>query len=205
MVLDEVKVGRGRSGKLFAYQHDDLAPDMTVFGKGLGGGLPISAIVGPAAILDHAPAFAMQTTAGNPVCTAVGKALLDTIINEGLPAHALTMGAKIRACFTKLAEQHEIIGDVRRRGLAIGIDLVASRETRAQVSATTTAKVTYRAYELGANFLYVGLAANVLEITPPLNVSAAEIEEGLDIIDRALADVARGVVSDESVQAFMNW
>ena len=57
VVLDEVKVGRGRSGKLFAYQHDDLAPDMTVFGKGLGGGLPISAIVGPAAILDHAPGF----------------------------------------------------------------------------------------------------------------------------------------------------
>jgi 4-aminobutyrate aminotransferase len=205
VVLDEVKVGLGRSGKLLAYQHDDLAPDMTVFGKGLGGGLPISAIVGPAAILDHAPAFAMQTTAGNPVCTAVGKAVLDTIINEGLPAHAETMGAKMRAGFTKLAEQHEIIGDVRGRGLAIGIDLVASRETRAPVSATTTAKVIYRAYELGANFLYVGLAANVLEITPPLNVSAAEIEEGLDIIDRALADVARGVVSDESVQAFMNW
>jgi 4-aminobutyrate aminotransferase len=205
VVLDEVKVGLGRSGKLLAYQHDDLAPDMTVFGKGLGGGLPISAIVGPAAILDHAPAFAMQTTAGNPVCTAVGKAVLDTIINEGLPAHAETMGAKMRAGFTKLAEQHEIIGDVRGRGLAIGIDLVASRKTRAPVSATTTAKVIYRAYELGANFLYVGLAANVLEITPPLNVSAAEIEEGLDIIDRALADVARGVVSDESVQAFMNW
>ena len=91
------------------------------------------------------------------------------------------------------------------RGLASGVDLVNSRETRAPVSATMTAKVIYRAYELGANFIYVGLDANVLEITPPLTVSEAEVEEGLDIIDRALSDVAKGAVSDESVQAFMNW
>jgi 4-aminobutyrate aminotransferase len=205
VVLDEVKVGLGRSGKLHAFQHDGLAPDMIVFGKGLGGGLPLSAIIGPAAILDHAPAFAMQTTAGNPVCTAVGRAVLDTIIGEDLPAHAAAMGAKLEAGFAKLAQRHEIIGDVRGRGLALGVDLVVSRETRAPVAAMTTAKVIYRAYELGANFLYVGLCANVLEITPPLTINAAEIEEGLDIIDRALADVARGVVSDDSVQAFMNW
>ena len=115
------------------------------------------------------------------------------------------MGKKLGAGFAKLAERHEIIGDVRGRGLAMGVDLVASRETRAPVPAVTTAKVIYRAYELGANFLYVGLSANVLEITPPLTVNEAEIEEGLDIIDRALGDVAAGVVSDESVQAFMNW
>ncbi|MDA0228586.1 MAG: aspartate aminotransferase family protein [Proteobacteria bacterium] len=205
VVLDEVKVGLGRSGKLHAYQHDGLEPDMIVFGKGLGGGLPLSAMIGPAAILDHAAAFAMQTTAGNPVCTAVGGAVLETIIKENLAARADDMGNKMRAGFTKLAERHEMIGDVRGRGLAIGVDLVTSRETRAPVSATTTAKVIYRAYELGANFIYVGLDANVLEITPPLTVSEAEIEEGLDIIDRALGDVANGVVSDESVQAFMNW
>ena len=115
------------------------------------------------------------------------------------------MGKKMRAGLAKLAERHEMIGDVRGRGLAIGVDLVSSRETRAPVSATMTAKVIYRAYELGANFIYVGLDANVLEITPPLTVSEAEVEEGLDIIGRARGDVAAGVVSDESVQAFMNW
>jgi 4-aminobutyrate aminotransferase len=205
VILDEVKVGLGRSGKLHAYQHDGLKPDMIVFGKGLGGGLPLSAMIGPAAILDHAAAFAMQTTAGNPVCTAVGGAVLETIVKENLAARADDMGKKLRAGFAKLAERHEMIGDVRGRGLAIGVDLVTSRETRAPVSATMTAKVIYRAYELGANFLYVGLDANVLEITPPLNVSEAEIEEGLDIIDRALGDAASGVVADDSVQAFMNW
>ena len=205
VVLDEVKVGLGRSGKLHAYQHDGLTPDMVVFGKGLGGGLPLSAMIGPATILDYAPAFAMQTTAGNPVCTAVGGAVLDVIISEDLPARAAAMGEKMRAGFVKLAERHEMIGDVRGRGLAIGVDLVASQETSAPVDATMTAKVIYRAYELGANFLYVGLNANVLEITPPLTVSEAEIEEGIDIIDRALGDVASGVVADQSVQAFMNW
>jgi len=205
VVLDEVKVGLGRSGKLHAYQHHGLEPDMVVFGKGLGGGLPLSAMIGPAAILDHAPAFAMQTTAGNPVCTAVGGAVLDTIISEGLAARAEKMGKILCAGFAKLAERHEMIGDVRGLGLAIGVDLVTSRETRAPVDATMTAKVICRAYELGANFVYVGLDANVLEITPPLTISEAEIEEGLDIIDRALGDAAEGVVPDEAVQAFMNW
>ncbi len=205
VVLDEVKVGLGRSGKLHAYQHDGLAPDIIVFGKGLGGGLPLSAMIGPAAILDHAPAFAIQTTAGNPVCTAVGGAVLDTILKEDLPARAAKMGKIMSAGLTKLAEHHEMIGHVRGRGLAVGVDLVAARETRTPVPATTTAKVIYRAYELGANFLYVGLDANVLEITPPLTVSETEIAEGLDIIDRALGDAAQGAVPDEAVQAFMNW
>ena len=98
-----------------------------------------------------------------------------------------------------------MIGDVRGRGLAIGVDLVHDRESKAPVEATTTAKVILRAYELGASFIYVGLAANVLEITPPLNLSDAECDEGLAIIDQALADVAEGRVSDEAVQAYMNW
>ncbi|MBR46220.1 MAG: aspartate aminotransferase family protein, partial [Rhodospirillaceae bacterium] len=202
VVLDEVKVGLARSGKLHAFEHHGLEPDITVFGKGLGGGLPLSAMVGPADILDHAPAFVMQTTAGNPVCTAVGGAVLDTILAEDLASRAVKMGATLRAGFAKLAERHEMIGDVRGLGLAIGVDLVASRETQAPVDATMTAKVIYRAYELGPNFLYVGLDANVLEIT--LTVSEAEIAESLDIIARALADAAAGAVPYEAVQAFMN-
>jgi len=205
VVLDEVKVGLGRSGLLHAFQHEGLSPDMVVFGKGLGGGLPISAVVGPAEIMDHAPGFSMQTTAGNPVCTAAARAVLDTIISQNLAAHAQAMGDLLSAGFRKLSQNHEMIGDVRGRGLAIGIDLVADRETRAAQPATTAAKVIFRAWELGASFIYVGLEANVLEITPPLNITEAEIAEGIDIIDRALGDVAAGVVSDEAVAPFMNW
>ena len=204
-VLDEVKVGCGRSGLFHAFSHEGLTPDLVVLGKGIGGGLPLSAVIGPAAILDHRPAFAIQTTGGNPVCTAAGLAVLRTIQGEDLPAHAARMGKQLADGLRKLGERHATIGDVRGRGLAIGVDLVQDRERKTPVEATTTAKVILRAYELGASFIYVGLAANVLEITPPLNLSDAECAEGLAIIDRALADVAAGRVSDEAVQAYMNW
>ena len=204
-VLDEVKVGLGRSGALHAFSHEGLEPDMVVLGKGLGGGLPLSALIGPAAIMDHRPAFAIQTTGGNPVCTAAGLAVLRTVLDEDLPGRAARMGAALADGLRRLAGRHEMIGDVRGRGLAIGVDLVQDRESRTPVPATTTAKVIVRAYELGASFIYVGLEANVLEITPPLVLSEAECEEGLAVIDRALADVAAGLVPDEAVQAYMNW
>ncbi len=204
-VLDEVKVGCGRSGLFHAFSHEGLEPDMVVLGKGLGGGLPLSAVIGPADVLDHRPAFAIQTTGGNPVCTAAGLAVLRTILDEDLPDHAARMGKQLADGLRALGERHAMIGDVRGRGLAIGVDLVRDRESKAPVDATTTAKVILRAYELGASFIYVGLAANVLEITPPLNLSDAERGEGLAIIDRALTDVAEGRVSDEAVQAYMNW
>ena len=204
-VLDEVKVGCGRSGLFHAFSHEGLTPDLVVLGKGIGGGLPLSAVIGPADILDHRPAFAIQTTGGNPVCTAAGLAVLRTILDEDLPAHAARMGKRLADGLRALGERHAMIGDVRGRGLAIGVDLVQDRETKAPVEATTTAKVILRAYELGASFIYVGLAANVLEITPPLNLNDAECDEGLAIIDQSLTDVAEGRVSDEAVQAYMNW
>ena len=204
-VLDEVKVGLGRSGALHAFSHEGLEPDMVVLGKGLGGGLPLSTLIGPAAIMDHRPAFAIQTTGGNPVCTAAGLAVLRTVLDEDLPGRAERVGGALADGLRRLAERHETIGDVRGRGLAIGVDLVEDRKSRTPVPATTTAKVIVRAYELGASFIYVGLEANVLEITPPLTLSDAECEEGLAIIDRALADVAAGLVPDEAVQAYMNW
>ena len=204
-VLDEVKVGCGRSGLFHAFSHEGLTPDLVVLGKGIGGGLPLSAVIGPAEVLDHRPAFAIQTTGGNPVCTAAGLAVLRTILDEDLPAHAARMGKRLADGLCALGERHPTIGDVRGRGLAIGVDLVQDRESKAPVEATTTAKVILRAYELGASFIYVGLDANVLEITPPLNLSDAECEEGLAIVDQALTDVAEGRVSDEAVQAYMNW
>lgn len=205
LAIDEVKVGMGRSGLLHAFQHDGLEPDLVMFGKGLGGGLPLSAVVGPAALMDHAPAFAMQTTGGNPVATAAGNTVLDVIESEGLVQRAAEAGAAMTASLRALADKHECIGEVRGRGLAIGIDLVSDRETRAPAPGTLSAKIIYRAYQLGAAFVYVGLSANVLELTPPLTISDAEIDEGIDIIDRAIADAVAGKVSDAEVAPYMMW
>jgi 4-aminobutyrate aminotransferase len=104
-----------------------------------------------------------------------------------------------------LSERHRMIGNVRGRGLALGVELVGDRESRAPVAAATTAKVIYRAYQLGAVFFYVGLRANVLELTPPLTLSEAEAREGVEIIERAMTDVSRGLVSDADVAPFMMW
>jgi 4-aminobutyrate aminotransferase len=205
IVVDEVKVGLARSGRMHCFEHEGLEPDLVVFGKGLGGGLPLSAVVGPAEIMDHAPAFALQTTAGNPVATAAGGAVLKTIEREGLVERSARIGKLFSDGLRALAEKHEIIGDVRGRGLAVGVDLVADRGTRDPVPATTTAKIIYRGYQLGAAFTYVGLKANVLEFMPPLTLTDDEAAEGVAIVDRAIEDVLAGKVADADVASFMMW
>jgi 4-aminobutyrate aminotransferase len=205
IIVDEVKVGLARSGKLHCFEHEGLIPDVVVFGKGLGGGLPLSAVIGPKHIMDHAPAFAIQTTGGNPVATAAGRAVLKVIAAENLAESANRIGEILANGLRALSDRHPIIGDVRGRGLALGVELVGDRGSREPVTAATTAKVIYRAYQLGAVFFYVGLRANVLELTPPLTLSEAEAREGIEIIDQALTDVARGLVSDADVAPFTMW
>lgn len=205
LIVDEVKVGLARSGKMHCFEHEGLEPDLIVFGKGLGGGLPLSAVIGPQHIMDHAPAFALQTTAGNPVAAAAGRAVLQAIAEEGLIERANEVGAALSNGLRALSAHQPMIGEVRGRGLAVGVDLVSDRASREPVPVTTTAKVIYRAYQLGAVFFYVGLRGNVLELTPPLTLSEAEAEEGVAIIDRALTDVSKGLVSDADVAPFMMW
>jgi 4-aminobutyrate aminotransferase len=205
IIVDEVKVGLARSGKLHCFEHEGLTPDIVVFGKGLGGGLPLSAVVGPKHIMDHAPAFAIQTTGGNPVATAAGRAVLRVIAAENLVERAGQMGGILANGLRSLSERQPMIGNVRGRGLALGVELVSDRESREPVAAATTAKVIYRAYQLGAVFFYVGLRANVLELTPPLTLSEAEAREGVEIIEQAMTDVSRGLVSDADVAPFMMW
>ncbi|BDX35021.1 aspartate aminotransferase family protein [Mycobacterium antarcticum] len=203
MICDEVKMGLGRPGTLHAFEHDGVVPEIVTFGKVLGGGLPLSAAVGPAEILDHPPAAALLTTAGNPVCTAAGRAVLATIVGDRLPERAAKVGALLADGLRALSGSpgSERIGDVRGRGLAIGVELVdpqtGERDPR------LAAQVVYRAWELGAVVYYVG--GNVLEITPPLVLTEAEAGRAVEILGAALADAAAGRVNAEEVARYAGW
>jgi 4-aminobutyrate aminotransferase len=205
IVVDEVKVGLGRSGMMHCFEHEGLEPDLVIFGKGLGGGLPLSAVVGPQSIMDHAPAFALLTTAGNPVATAAGGAVLRVIDEDGLIERSARIGTLFADGLRALSTKHAMIGDVRGRGLAVGVDLVTDRQAREPVHPSVTAKIIYRGYQLGAAFTYVGLKANVLEFMPPLTLSEDEAAEGVAIVDQAITDVANGRVADSDVASFMMW
>lgn len=199
MICDEVKMGLGRPGTLHAFEHDGVVPDIVTFGKVLGGGLPLSAAVGPAEILDNPPAAALLTTAGNPVCTAAGRAVLATIVGDQLPQRAAKVGALLADSLRALTSDR--IGDVRGRGLAIGLELVdpetGERDSR------LAAQVVYRAWELGAVVYYVG--GNVLEITPPLVLTEAQAGRAADILGAAIADAAAGRVNAREVARYAGW
>jgi 4-aminobutyrate aminotransferase len=180
-------------------------PDIVTFGKMLGGGLPLSAAIGPARILDGPTGSALMTAAGNPICVAAGIAALEVIISQDLASQAETAGQRIRELFNQKVielDVSDVVGDVRGHGLAIGIDLVTDRATNNRNN-DLARKTVYRAWELGVVVYYVG--ANVLEVTPPLTIQAHEIEQGVQIIAQAIADAKAGLVTDEMVAAFTGW
>ncbi|MCX7350671.1 MAG: aminotransferase class III-fold pyridoxal phosphate-dependent enzyme, partial [Alphaproteobacteria bacterium] len=204
IVSDEVKVGLARTGLMHCFRHEGFTPDLVCLGKGLGGGLAISALVGPATVMDHATAFAMQTLHGNPVSVAAASAVLSTIESEMLAVNAATVGAFLLSGIKDLKTRHSSVGDVRGRGLALGIELVSDRTAKSP-SKKLAAKTVYRAFELGLVLYYVGVNSNVLELTPPLILTRDQTSDAISSLDRALSDVEQGLVSDDAVKDFAGW
>jgi 4-aminobutyrate aminotransferase len=200
LACDEVKVGLGRPGMMHAFEIDGATPDLVCFGKVLGNGLPLSATVGPAEVLDAPPASALLTTAGNPICAAVGRTVLKVLQEEELPERARRAGERLRAGLATL--QNARIGDVRGHGLANGVELVTGLESHT-ADPKLAAAVVYRAFELGAVMFYVG--GNVLEITPPLVISDEQVDRAVDIIGTAIDDAVAGKVPSDVVAAYAGW
>lgn len=193
LILDEVKVGLGRTGHWFAYEAAGITPDLVVLGKSLGGGLPLSAVIGPREILDATTASAVFTTAGNGPCAAAGIAVLESIREQRLVENAERMGSVLRAQLRQIAAAQPLIGDVRGMGLISGVELVTDPDSKTPAR-VETASVCLRAAELGLIVFYVGMRSNVLEITPPLTISADEIRLGCELLAEAIGDVGDGRV-----------
>ena len=118
--------------------------------------------------------------------------------------NAAKVGTELQHGLRGLAQKHELVGDVRGRGFAVGVELVTDRQSRAPAT-KQAAKLVYRAFELGLVLYYVGASSNVLEMTPPLTLTAGEVAEAVSILDRALADVGEGRVPDDIAAGFEGW
>jgi 4-aminobutyrate aminotransferase len=188
LIFDEIPTGLGKTGKMFACEHDGVTPDMLVLGKALGGGiLPIAAVVAkPELDVGEDYAFGHYTHEKNPVTARAALTTIEIIEDEGLVANAAKVGAAALARLNDLQAKRQIVGDVRGQGLLIGIELVTDRaiKTRATEAAE---KVMYRALELGLSFKTT--FGNVLTLTPPLTVSEAQMNQAIDIIDRCVAEI----------------
>lgn len=204
LVVDEVKVGFGRTGKMFACEHSGVAPDAIPMAKPMASGFPLSAVVGRAEIMDAAAAIHLFTSSAHPVSCAASLATIRVMEREKVPERASRVGDSMLKRLKEIGESHPLVGDVRGKGMIIGVELVKDERTKEPAS-FETACVVYRAWELGLVLAYVGIHSNVLEITPPLLIDEAEVSEGLDILEKAIADVEKGKVDKEKVRRFAGW
>lgn len=206
LIVDEVKVGLGRTGRTHAFEHAGIVPDIVTLGKALGGGVPLSAAIGPAAVLDEPTASALMTTIGNPISCAAGRAVLALVRDGAATRNARERGAQLRALLEQYAASDrpgaQRVGDVRGLGLSLGVELVVGPADNTP-DAVLTAKAAYRAWELGA--VAYPVRGNVLELTPALTIPAEAIDRGAAIIAQAIDDAVAGLVSDEQIAPFQGW
>ena len=198
LILDEIPIGLGRTGRMFACEHYDVVPDMLVLGKGLGGGVfPIAALLAREClnVATHT-ALGHYTHEKNPVGCAAGLATLDVIRDEKLAENAAQLGDYAIAKLRKMKSRHRLIGDVRGKGLLLGIELVrdvaaenSPRQGACYAPATDEAeRVMYSALKRGLNFKVT--MGNILTLTPALTLTQAEMDQALAILNDCIGEVA---------------
>jgi 4-aminobutyrate aminotransferase len=190
LVADEVQSGMGRTGRLFACEHFGLRPDIVTIAKGIASGMPLGVATARADVMDWTPGSHASTFGGNPVSCAAALATIKLLEDE-LTANAADVGEHFMAGLRALAEKHPIIGDVRGKGLMIGVELVRDRRTKERADVERDALVE-EVFKRGV--LVLGAGRNALRLCPPLVLSRGQADAALDAIDDALAAVegARG-------------
>ena len=189
LVLDEVQCGIGRTGRMFACEHWGVAPDIMTLAKGLGSGMPIGVVVAKKRIIETWPRGAHGNTyGGNPLCCAAALATLDLVERE-YAANAATVGAYFMERLRELAARHESIGEVRGKGLMIGIELVTDPISNAPARDLCDA-VLHRAFHNGLILLSCG--ASTVRFMPPLMVTMRDVDEALAILEASLVEARAG-------------
>ncbi len=192
LIFDEIPTGLGKTGKFFAAEHDGANPDIVVLGKALGGGvLPIAACLARDDF-NVAGEFALghYTHEKNPVSARAALATLEVIEREGLVENAARVGAHALGRLQELKRRHSLIGDVRGRGLLLGIELVTNR-ARKTPATDVAERILYRSLSRGLSFKTT--MGNVLTWTPPLTITEPQMDAAIDILDACLAEEAVSV------------
>jgi len=186
LVIDEVQTGFGRTGKMFAIEHYGVEPDLMTMAKSIAGGLPLSAVIGKAPIMDAPGDSAIGGTyVGNPVAQAAALAVLDVFEDEGLLERAQQIGETMRARMVQWQERFPHIGDVRGLGAMLAIELVKDRDTKDPHPELATA-IVEGAAERGLLLLKSGIYSNCIRVLSPLVLTDAELDEGLEVWEEAL-------------------
>ncbi|WP_315834688.1 4-aminobutyrate--2-oxoglutarate transaminase [Bradyrhizobium prioriisuperbiae] len=188
LVADEVQTGFGRTGKMFAMEHYDVQADLICVAKSLAGGLPLSGVIGRAAIMDAAePGGLGGTYAGHPLACAAALAVLDIFKSEDLLGRANAIGARLRAAIDRMSRANHLVpmSAARGPGAMVAFDVLKQRGSN-EPDAEATRRITQRAHENGLILLSCGTAANTIRILVPLTASDEIVDEGLAILEECL-------------------
>ncbi|BDR58405.1 aspartate aminotransferase family protein [Xylocopilactobacillus apicola] len=200
--IDEVNQGLGRTGKWWSIQHFNLEPDIMTVGKSIASGLPLSAVIGRAEILDSLDSPAnTYTTAGNPVTTAAANATLDVIENEHLVERSEKLGKLAQEFFDQEKDKYDFIGDVRFYGLNGGVDIVDPQTHQPDSDATNM--IIYRMFELGV--VVISLRGYTLRIQPPLVITEEQLQHVFTAFKQTFSELAAGKLSLPENADQMGW
>jgi 4-aminobutyrate aminotransferase/(S)-3-amino-2-methylpropionate transaminase len=196
MIADEIQSGFGRTGKLFAVEHYNIVPDLITTAKSLAAGMPLSAVVGKAEIMDAPhPGGLGGTYSGNPLACVAAVEAIQMISEPAFLKRATEVGARIRGHLEKIASENPIVGEVRGLGPMLAMELVHNRETKEPLTALETVQVSNEALKRGLIMIRAGLYSNCVRFLPPLNISDEIIDEGMDVVAEAMRLVNKNILA----------
>jgi 4-aminobutyrate aminotransferase len=189
LVADEVQSGIGRTGKWWAIEHTGVQPDIVCSAKGIASGMPLGVVISKAEVMDWVPGSHASTFGGNPVCIAAALATLDVIEKEGLLAHSTEVGNYMMKRLADWPKKHRMVGDVRGRGLMVGVEIVKDKETK-EYAHDERDRIVELAFERG--ILFLGCGPSTVRISPPLVVTKDEADAAIDVLDECISIVEKG-------------